>query len=414
MKKLVIIGTVWPEPNSTAAGQRMLQLISFFINQKYAVVFACSASKSDFSFRLETLQISTVEIKLNDPSFDDFIQVENPDMILFDRFITEEQFGWRISKYCPKTIQILDSEDLHFLREARAIAFKNKEICTLNHLQNDIAKREIASIYRCDLTLIISTYEIDVLQNTFGIPSHLLLYLPLFYDEKTTSEIEKLTTFESRNHFISIGNFLHQPNWHAVLELKNHIWPLIKKEIAEAELHVYGAYVTPKALQLHNKKEGFIIKGRAESSKIVFENAKVLLAPLPFGAGIKGKLVESMLFGTPNVTSSIGAEGMKQNENWNGYISDDYATFAQNAIELYQNKEKWLIAQKNGFSLIHKNFNKTKFEKEFAAKINDLENNFETSRKNNFMGQILQHHLHKSTYYLSKWIEEKNKNAIRE
>ncbi len=414
MKKLLIIGTVWPEPNSTAAGQRMMQLIDFFLNQKYAITFASTATKSEYSYNLDSQNITAISVELNHDSFDECILKEQPTIVLFDRFITEEQFGWRIDKNCPNAIKILDSEDLHFLRIARANAFKNNEKCTINHLQNDIAKREIAAMYRCDCTILISTYEMELLQNLFGFPSKLLHYLPMFYEESRIETSEKIPLFEHRNHFISIGNFLHEPNWYAVLELKNKIWPPIKKEIPKAELHIYGAYITPKAQQLHNEKEGFIIKGRAENSKFVFENAKVLLAPLPFGAGIKGKLLESMLFGTPNVTTSIGAEGMQGSEDWNGYIEDDYLNFAKKAIELYNNQDVWENAQKNGFTLIRKNFNKADFEKEFETKIKDLEFQLENHRKENFMGQILQHHLHKSTYYMSKWIEEKNKKTSRE
>ena len=133
MKKLLIIGNVWPEPNSTAAGQRMLQLVDFFLNQKYSITFASTATTSEYSYDFDLHQIKSISIVLNDASFDDFILQENPNIVLFDRFITEEQFGWRIEKNCPNTIRILDSEDLHFLREARAKAYKKKEKLLLSN-----------------------------------------------------------------------------------------------------------------------------------------------------------------------------------------------------------------------------------------------------------------------------------------
>jgi len=125
MKNLLIIGFVWPEPNSTAAGTRMLQLIELFQAEDYEITFVCAASKTNNTFNLEKLNIKTFEIKLNDSSFDTFLKSLNPSIVLFDRFLTEEQFGWRVSETCPNALRILDSEDLHFLRSARKEALSS-------------------------------------------------------------------------------------------------------------------------------------------------------------------------------------------------------------------------------------------------------------------------------------------------
>lgn len=410
MKNILIIGTVWPEPNSTAAGQRMMQLITFFKKLNYKVTFSSTASFSDYSIDFNAIGVDAVPITLNDTSFDKFIKKLNPTIVLFDRFMMEEQFGWRVADNCPNALRILDSEDLHFLREARLQCYKKNINCETKHLQNEIAKREIASIYRCDLTLIISSFEYDLLLNQFGISSEILHYIPMIYEPLDESSIENYPTFEERNLFFSIGNFYHQPNWDAVLQLKNSFWPLIKKRLPKAELHIYGAYLPEKAKQLHNEKEGFIIKGRTENSSDVFKNYKVLLAPLPYGAGIKGKLLESMLFGTPNVTTKIGAEGMQNNLNWNGFIEDNPIEFAEKAVSLYTNKDIWNKSQINGLNIINTTFNKKIFEKDFAKQIEHLILNIESHRTQNFMGQVLNHHTLKSTMYMSKWIEEKNSN----
>ena len=147
MEQVLIIGTVWPEPNSSAAGSRMLQIIDFFIKNDKQVTFASTAKKSDFSFPLERLDVSTQEIKLNDSSFDEFVIELNPEIVMFDRFMIEEQFGWRVSEYCPNAIRILYTEDLHSLRKTRESAFRKGDVFTTEMLLNsDIAKREIASV----------------------------------------------------------------------------------------------------------------------------------------------------------------------------------------------------------------------------------------------------------------------------
>lgn len=403
MKNLIIIGKVFPEPNSTAAGSRMIQLMDLFLAQNYQITFLSTASISENSFDLSSKNIQFQNILLNDDSFDELIKNLNPEIVIFDRFTTEEQFGWRVSEQVPNAIKILDTEDLHFLRNAREKAFKQNKILENSDLINDVFKREIASILRCDLSLIISEFEMNLLIEKFKMDENILFYLPLFGEVKKPK-----TSFSERKNFISIGNFLHEPNWQTVLQLKK-LWKDIKKQLPEAEIHIYGAYATEKVFQLHNEKEGFIIKGRAECVETVFNSAKVLLAPIPFGAGIKGKLLESMQFGLPNVTSAVGAEAMHGNLDWNGFITDNETEFVEKAVLLYQDENFWRKSQENGFKIIENRFKKELFEPNFIHKIQEISENLESHRNQNFLGQILQHHTLQSTKYLSKWIEEKNK-----
>ncbi len=402
MKHLVIIGAVWPEPNSTAAGSRMLQIISLFQKQEYAITFLCSASKSDFSFDLSSISVQTKTIQLNDSSFDKEITALNPDVVIFDRFMIEEQFGWRVMENCPNTLRILDTEDLHFLRKAREIAFKQNRELVFDDYISDVFKRELASIYRCDLTLLISEFEMQLATETFKIDFSLLNYLPFLSEEIKTN----VPSFEERNHFVSVGNFLHEPNWQTVLQLKQY-WKSIKKQLPEAEIHIYGAYVSEKAKQLHNEKEGFLIQGRAESVVDVYSKARVLLAPIPYGAGLKGKLFEAMQLGLPSVTTKMGAEGMNGNLDWNGFISDEN-DFVEKAVRLYNDKSLWETAQRNGYEIIENRFGKESFARDFISKIENLIVNLKTHRNQNFLGQILQHQSLQSTKYMSKWIEAKN------
>ena len=403
MKQLVIIGSVWPEPTSTAAGNRMLQLIALFQKQDYSITYLCSASPSEFSFDLNQISVETQSIQLNNSSFDLLIQKLNPAVVLFDRFMTEEQYGWHVMEKCPNALRILDTEDLHFLRKAREQAFKQNRALVFEDYISDTFKREMASIYRCDLTLLISEYEIKLATETFKIDPTLLYYLPFLSDEINTN----VPKFEERKHFVSIGNFLHEPNWQTVLLLKKY-WKSIKIQLPEAELHVYGAYVNEKAKQLHNEKEGFLIKGRAETVASVYSKAKVLLAPIPYGAGLKGKLFDAMSLGLPSITTPMGAEGMNGALSWNGFIATDENDFIVKSVELYTNKSLWETSQKNGYEIIEKRFKTTLFAADFMNKVEYLQENLTTHRNQNFFGQVLQHQSLQSTKYMSKWIEAKN------
>ena len=214
--------------------------------------------------------------------------------------------------------------------------------------------------------------------------------------------------FLERNHFVFVGNFLHKPNVDAVLQLK-FIWKNIKNKLPQAEIHVYGAYANQQIEQLHNKKEGFLIKGFADDAQQVVKNAKVVLAPIRFGAGIKGKLTEAMLCGTPSVTTSIGAEGMHDGFDWNGFVIDDLNEFSEKAIQLYSDEKLWKKSQENGVEIINTIYDRKKIETPFVKQIIETRKNLETHRTQNFFGSLLQHQSLQATKYMSKWIEEKNK-----
>lgn len=434
-KKLLIIGYVWPEPNSSAAGSRMMQLIRLFLAHNWNITFASPAKLGEHKTDLIALGVDEQTIELNNQSFDIFIQELQPGLVIFDRFMMEEQFGWRIEQFAPQAIRVLNTEDLHSLRSTRQQLLKDylkthsKEInlediqltdqaCLFNKMaQSDMAKREIASIFRCDLTLMISEYEMALLQQQFQAPAQQLFYLPFLYPGV---EHSSLPSFEERIHFVTIGNFRHEPNWDAVLWLKESIWPLIRKQLPKAELHIYGAYPPPKATALHNPKQGFLVKGWAEDAFSVIQNARLLLAPLRFGAGIKGKLAEAMLNGTPSITTSIGAESMQANANsiWPGAIANNSHEFANAAVELYNNKQAWLNYQKTGFENVSNRylFNPKSNDADSANNrlmqtITQLQSDLNTHRNKNFVGAMLNHHRHKSTKYMAQWIEAKNNNT---
>lgn len=407
-KKLLIIGFVWPEPKSSAAGSRMMQLIAFFQNQNYQITFASPCAKSENAFNLNSIEVAQVSIELNHSSFNAFVKELNPNVVLFDRFMMEEQFGWRVAEQCPSALRILDTEDLHCLRKGRHQALKDGKLFDKSYLFNDFAKREIASIYRSDLSLIISEVEMDLLKNEFKVDQNLLMYLPFMLDSISEETINELPEFEDRHHFISIGNFMHEPNYNAVLYLKETIWPLIRKQLPDAELHIYGSYVYQKASQLQNKKEGFLIKGFVPDVNQVMQQSKVCLAPIRFGAGLKGKLVDAMKNGTPCIMTSIAAEGMFGDLETNGFIEDNPQEFAHKAVKLYQNELIWNEKQKSGFQIINQRFNALEFQQRLLSVIEDTINNLKENRLKNFTGQMLQHHTTQSTKFMSKWIEEKN------
>ncbi|WP_213523383.1 glycosyltransferase [Nonlabens sp.] len=406
MKKLLVIGKNWPEPNTTAAGYRMLQLLRIFQEDTYQIHFSSAATKSEYSEDLNSLQIIEKAIILNDSSFDDYLKELQPTIILYDRFMTEEQYGWRCREQVPQAIHILDTEDLHFLRKAREEAFNKKEPV---HVFNETAMREIAAIYRCDLSIIISTVEMELLKRTFQLPDHKLIYVPFLFQALPNQKSHKrLPSFQERRHFIMIGNSLHHPNYDAILYMKKDIWPSIRKQLPGVEVHIYGAYQNEKITQLHNKEQGFIISGFATSAINTLKQYRILMAPLRFGAGLKGKIVDAMQSGTPVAMSSIASEGMFDGEKVFGFEENDTIAFISKCVELYTSKSEWIKISITNEQILKNNYGYTAFAKAFLNRIRSLkESHLAGECKDVFFIKMLNYHSNKEYKYLSKWIEEK-------
>ncbi|MFD2165405.1 glycosyltransferase [Thalassotalea euphylliae] len=386
----------------------MVQLIELFQTFGYDVTFASPAQRTEHMMDLADLQVEMQDILLNCDSFDAFVQALNPDAVMYDRYMMEEQFGWRVAKHCPNAVRILDTEDLQSLRNARHQAYKkNGSIDTIDW-HTDLAIREVAAIYRCDLTIMISPAEIDVLMQHYGVPAQLLSYLPFVYPDDLLQAQGR--SFDNRQHFISIGNFRHAPNWDSVLWLKQ-LWPHIRKQLPQAELHVYGAYPPKKATDLHCERSGFLVKGWVDNALNVMEQAKVCLAPLRFGAGIKGKLADAMLCGTPSVTTSIGEEGMASDQPWAGAVVNGEDEFIREAVALYQNASRWQEASKQAKYNRQFLFSSDKFVSHFQRQLDEIADQFTSHRQQNFVGLMLNHHSHRSTQFMSQWIAAKNKLA---
>lgn len=405
-QQLLIIGYVWPEPTSTGASVRMMEWVDLFLQHGWLITYASAAAPSEHMADLSLMGVQCTPIEVNSSSFDHFIHALQPNIVLFDRYLMEEQFGWRVEKTCPHALRVIETIDLHCLREARHTALKQGLDFDQLDLFTETAQREIASIYRSDISVLISDFEMDLLVNHFKMDASLLHVCPFMLGMHTLPE--NLPNFEARQHCMSIGNFRHAPNWDAVLWLKQNIWPLIRQQLPQAQMHIYGAYTPPKATALHNTKAGFLIKHRADDVHEVMQQARVCVAPLRFGAGIKTKLADAMRNGTPSVTTSIGAEGMSYGLPWGGAICDEPQAFADAVVKLYQDKPAWLQAQQAGFTILQSVFDKKKNGDALMQKITHTQENLAKHRQQNFMGSMLRYHANRSTEFMSRWIEAKN------
>ncbi|TCS43144.1 glycosyltransferase [Reinekea marinisedimentorum] len=401
--KALLIAKNWPEPNSTAAGRRTLCLLRLLAEMDYDIHVASAAEKTPFQASLAQLGYTETAIAVNDSRFDAYISKLKPTLVIYDRFVMEEQFGWRVKKAVPEAMTLLDTSDLHCLRVAREKALKGGGPMDLF---SEEAIREITSLLRCDLTLMISRVEMEILQSQFSIAPQLLHFLPFLVNDE---DYHPGRSFHERRHLIMLGGFKHAPNRDAALWLKQSLWPHIRKQLpADTELHIYGGYADHAINQLHNPSDRFFIKGRAECALTTISRYRVNLAPLRFGAGQKGKILEGWLTGTPTLTSPIGAESMASSHELHYQPTDNPEQFAQLTAQAYSNEHFWQQLQQAGFDLLTSQYQYKSFASGFHSKLNAIRHNLTEHRHQNFFGRLLWQNQFRASEFMSRWIEQKN------
>ena len=283
---------------------------------------------------------------------------------------------------------------------------------------HDTFLRELASVHRSDLVLVCSPVEMKMLEE-WGVAKSKLILASFFCEEEDCSnwKMKSSPTYKDRQDFVTVGGFKHPPNVDSV-KVHSEIWPRIRTLLPDARMHIYGAYPTPQILSPNDEKSGFIVHGPVDDLDEKLSQARVLLAPLRYGAGIKGKIVDAWRNGCPVVTSPIGAEGCTAMTNINQYTSDtverlggivvsDTEQFVDAAVKVYQQPDLWASCQEEGFHLLGTLFNGRDSLPVVEHAIHNAMENLQQRRQQDVFGSLLWHQSTRSTEYFSKWIELK-------
>ncbi|SHF28979.1 Glycosyl transferases group 1 [Microbulbifer donghaiensis] len=403
VRRALLLAKQWPEPASTAAGRRTLDILDLLAEAGYCVEIASPAQPTPFQ---AATGYGEHRIAVNDAGFDQWVRALNPTLVIYDRFVMEEQFGWRVREQCPQALTLLDTSDFHSLREARHQALKSGQPLNLFH---PTAEREIAAMARCDLTVMISQVEVELLKQHFCLPDWQLHYLPFLVRE--LPDARALPGFDERQHLVMIGGFKHAPNRDATTWFAQEVWPQLRSLLPGVECHVYGAYSDHAMQRLSDPATGLRIRGRTEDAQATMARYRLNLAPLRFGAGQKGKILEGWLTGTPVVTTPIGAESMAPEDAWGYSLSDTPDRFAATTAHLYQSKSAWLTARDAGTQALKTGFAYQRHAAAFIERLEATAANLEEHRNRQIWGRILRRSEHRAEEFMSRWIEAKNKGA---
>jgi glycosyltransferase involved in cell wall biosynthesis/GT2 family glycosyltransferase len=252
------------------------------------------------------------------------------DVALLSHFEIAEQYLPLIRKVSPLTRVVIDTVDVHYLRERRGAELSGDALALA--AAERTRRREQAIYPRADALIAVSNEEAAVL-------GELAPDVSRFVVSTVHAPASETPQFEARSGVVFVGNFKHTPNVDAVLDFHERVWPLIKPGLPGARLTIVGA--APPEAVLALGRDDVDVTGWVPQVEPYLDAARVSVAPLRYGAGVKGKIGEALGRGLPVVTTRVGAEGMELRDGEHALVADGADEFARAVLNLHQDPELW-------------------------------------------------------------------------
>jgi O-antigen biosynthesis protein len=276
----------------------------------------------------------------------------NIDYIYLSRpHITRNYLGF-LKKYTSSKL-IYCGHDLNYLREMRRHLIEGDKSSLLASRKWE--KMELDIIRNVDVSYFFSTFELEELKKR--LPDSTVRTIPLFLFDENALEQKKQSDFESRSGILFVGGFNHPPNIDAVQWFVRDIFPQVRFRLPEIELIIVGANPPVEIARLSGNGVTVANKISDEELKRQYLSRRLVIAPLRYGAGVKGKIVEAMQYGLPTITTSIGAEGINEAE-LALFITDEAQMFAEMLIRVYTDASLWNNASAQMTATVKKYFSK--------------------------------------------------------
>ena len=337
-KRILLVDHMVPLYDQDAGSLRMFAMLQILRELGHKVTFLPD-NLAPFEPYTETLQQLGVEVLYVPMSIPKYLEqrLGEFDLVILCRAPIAMKYISSIVGTANRPPVIFDTIDLHHVREQRRAELEGDP-----GLMSGAAltkKSELFVASASEMVWVVSDYEVDVLRRENA--SLRIEVIPTIHRVRETVPL-----FGGRQDLLFLGGFKHSPNEPAVLYFVNDIFPLIKRKIPGIRFLVVGSNVPPTVRELAS--EDVIIVGYVKDVNPVFDSARVLVAPLQYGAGLKGKICESLACGLPVVTTTIGAEGMRLKDREHALIADDPCDFAARVVELYEDEALWTSLSERG------------------------------------------------------------------
>ncbi|OLB45059.1 MAG: hypothetical protein AUF68_03055 [Verrucomicrobia bacterium 13_1_20CM_54_28] len=339
-KNILVIDHHVPMPDKDSGSLRMFQILKILRQLGHRITFVPDNLAYEPPYTCE-LQKRGIEVVYHPyvKKVRDYLLAHGAsfDVVVLSRCDFARKHIADVRLHAPQSRIIFDTVDLHYLREdSEARLTRDPE---MRRKAQEKQQLEHELIDQADETWVVSPVEQELLREKWPRKSVQLV-----------SNIVDLpgskTPFALRRDYLFIGGFQHRPNTDAILFFVQKIYPLVSEHLGDAKFYIVGGHPPPEIVALATER--IIVAGLQKDVRPFFDSVRLSIAPLRFGAGVKGKINQSMAFGVPVVATSLAVEGMELRDREDVLVADDPENFARALIELYKSEELWNRLSENG------------------------------------------------------------------
>lgn len=269
------------------------------------------------------------------------------DVIILARYYVAAPYIAAVRKHAPQALLVLDTIDLHFLRQRRLAALNDDRAVAQSAEQ--IRRQEMDCIARSDVTWVVSEVEQELLANEM--PQARVLVQSNVHDS-----LERIPGFAEREGMLFVGGYRHPPNVDAALHLARDIAPLVAGRLPGVKIYLAGSNAPRAVLDLQGPN--LEILGFVPDIESWLDRCRLSISPLRYGAGVKGKVNQAMSRGVPVVATSPSVEGMHLTAGEEVLTADDAASFADAIVRAYTDEALWNRLSRGGLANVERHFSR--------------------------------------------------------
>jgi GT2 family glycosyltransferase len=346
--RILIIDAYTPEPDQDSGSVRLCYLMDALINLGYGVTFMADNRTHAGNYTV-ALQRAGVEV-IYEPWVDSLTRFFGErgaefNFVMISRHYVASNYLSRLKRYCPQAKFIFDTVDLHYLREQRMAELENS--LPLKRSAAQTRRSELAVINTADATIVVSPAEKTLLAEA---APNARVHVISNVHEVVGSQLP----FAKRKDIFFVGGYQHPPNVDAAQWFVGSIWPLIRKELPEIEFHLIGSKASEQVRALSGN--GVRFHGFVKTLEPWVDGCRLAVAPLRYGAGIKGKVNMSMSRGQPVVATPMAVEGMFAQSGQDVLVAETAEDFAAEVIRLYRDEDLWNLVSVAGLENVRQYF----------------------------------------------------------
>lgn len=346
--RVLVVDAYTPEPDQDSGSMRLVYLLKCFRDLGYGVTFM--PDNLAFAGAYSTaLQQAGIEVVYNPwlGSLQKFFSERGPefDFVMVSRHYVASKYLGLVRKHCPNARFLFDTVDLHYLREERMAELEDS--LPLQRTAAQTKRSELAVINASDATLVVSPVEKTVLEEAAaGARVHVI--------SNVHEVVGSRKSWGERKDLFFVGGYQHPPNIDAAQWFVGSIWPLVHEQLADVEFHLIGSKAPDSVRALDGN--GVRFHGFVESMEPWLDDCRLSVAPLRYGAGIKGKVNISMSHGQPVVATPMAVEGMFARPGRDVMVAETAQEFADAIVRIYQDEDLWNLVSISGQENVNRYF----------------------------------------------------------